>query len=184
LSVTPSTINFGNVVDGTSQSQSATLTANNGPVTVSGASVSEAEFSVTGTAFPVTIPAGYSLSFSVTFAPTTSGTASGTVTFGSNASGSSPVQSVSGSGTVPQSHSAALAWGASASSNVVGYNVYRGTVSGGPYTQINTALDTTTSDTDTTVAAGQTYYYVVTAVDSSGLESGYSNQTSAVIPSP
>jgi len=66
----------------------------------------------------------------------------------------------------------------------VGYNIYRGTVSGGPYSQINTALDTTTSDTDNNVAAGQTYYYVVTAVDSSGTESTYSNQTTAVIPTP
>jgi hypothetical protein len=184
LAVSPASLSFGNVVDGTSQSQSGTLTASNGPVTVTGATSSEAEFTVTGVSFPVTIPAGYSTNFSVTFAPTTSGAASANITFASNASNSSPVQAASGSGTPPPQHSAALSWNASTSSTVVGYSIYRGTVSGGPYTQINSALDTTTSDTDNTVAAGQTYYYVVTAVDSAGTESPYSNQTTAVIPTP
>jgi fibronectin type 3 domain-containing protein len=32
--------------------------------------------------------------------------------------------------------------------------------------------------------AGQLYYYVVTAVDSSGVESVYSNQASATVPTP
>jgi centrosomal CEP192-like protein/ASPM-SPD-2-Hydin domain-containing protein len=184
LAVTPSTVNFGNVVVGTTQSQAAALTASNGPVTVTSATVSQSEFSLTGMALPVTIPAGYSLSFSVVFSPQTSGTASANVTFASNALNSPTVQSASGSGAPPPQHSVALTWAASTSTNVVGYNVYRGTVSGGPYAQINSALDSITSDTDSTVQGGQTYYYVVTAVDSAGAESTYSNQTTAVIPSP
>ncbi len=39
-----------------------------------------------------------------------------------------------------------------------------------------TTLSPKESYTDNTVAAGQTYYYVATAVDGSGNESGYSNQ--------
>jgi fibronectin type 3 domain-containing protein len=34
------------------------------------------------------------------------------------------------------------------------------------------------------VQAGQTYYYVTTAVDGTGLESPYSNQVKTIIPSP
>jgi fibronectin type 3 domain-containing protein len=67
---------------------------------------------------------------------------------------------------------------------VVGYNVYRGGVSGGPYTQINSAPEGATAYTDYNVTAGQTYYYVTSAVDVSGNESAYSNQTQAVIPTP
>src|SRR5260370_38299837 len=37
---------------------------------------------------------------------------------------------------VPVSHSVTLDWTASKSSNIVGYNVYRGGTSGGPYVQI------------------------------------------------
>jgi fibronectin type 3 domain-containing protein len=65
---------------------------------------------------------------------------------------------------------------------VIGYNVYRGTVSGGPYTKLNSSLDGTRTFTDTTVQAGHTYYYVVTAVDSSNVESTYSHQVAASIP--
>jgi fibronectin type 3 domain-containing protein len=169
---------------GTTQSQAATLTASNGPVTVSSDTVSQSEFSLTGMALPVTIPAGYSLSFSVVFSPQTSGTVSANVSFASNASNTPTVQSVTGAGAPPPQHSVALTWTASTSNGVVGYNIYRGTVSGGPYAEINTALDTSTNDTDSTVQGGQTYYYVVTAVDSTGAESGYSNQTTAVIPYP
>ena len=77
-----------------------------------------------------------------------------------------------------------LSWTAS-TSTVVGYNIYRGTVSGGPYTvKLNATPVSGTSYTDTAVVAGQAYYYVVTAVDSSGVESVYSNQASATVPTP
>jgi fibronectin type 3 domain-containing protein len=132
---------------------------------------------------PITIPAGYSTSFSVVFAPQTTGTASANVSFGSSASNTPTLQSLTGTGAQPPQHSVALAWAASSSSNVLGYNVYRGTVSGGPYAQISSAL-AGTAQTDNSVQAGQTYYYVVTAVDTAGKESSYSNQVKAVIPTP
>jgi HYDIN/CFA65/VesB-like, Ig-like domain/Abnormal spindle-like microcephaly-assoc'd, ASPM-SPD-2-Hydin len=179
LALSPSSINFGNVAIGGTQSQSATLTANNGPVTVSSASVNQSEFSLNGIALPITIPSGYSLSFSVVFAPQASGTASANVTFSSNATNTPTTQAVSGSGTAPVVN---LTWNASSSGSIAGYNIYRGTVSGGPYTQINGSLNPTTSNADATVQNGQTYYYVVTAVDVTGAESAYSNQTTAVVP--
>ena len=85
-------------------------------------------------------------------------------------------------GTSP--HSVSLTWAASTSPGVSGYNVYRGSGSGGPYTKVNSALITGTSYLDTTVQAGRTYYYVATALDSSSNESAYSNQAQAVVPSP
>jgi fibronectin type 3 domain-containing protein len=38
--------------------------------------------------------------------------------------------------------------------------------------------------TDMTVADGTTYYYVTTSLDSSNVDSTYSNQTTAVIAPP
>ncbi|MBZ5586704.1 MAG: fibronectin type III domain-containing protein [Acidobacteriia bacterium] len=81
-------------------------------------------------------------------------------------------------------HSATLGWTASTSSGVTGYNVYRGLASGGPYTKMNPSLITGVTFTDANVQAGQTYYYVATAVDSSNAESGYSNQVTALVPNP
>jgi fibronectin type 3 domain-containing protein len=66
----------------------------------------------------------------------------------------------------------------------VGYNVYRSTVSGGPFLKINSALNASTNFVDNIVQAGSTYYYVTTAVNGSGVESAYSNQVKAAIPTP
>ena len=89
---------------------------------------------------------------------------------------------MTGTGATPTQHTADLTW--NSSNNAVGYNVYRGTVSGGPYSMINTSLDGSTAYSDNTVASGQTYYYVATAVDGSSNESAYSAETQAVIPNP
>jgi fibronectin type 3 domain-containing protein len=86
-------------------------------------------------------------------------------------------------GPMVNQHSVSLSWTASTSPGVVGYNVYRGTISGGPYAILNSSLVTGTSYTDTTVQTGQTYYYVATAVDGNRNESSYSSQASAIIPS-
>ena len=115
--------------------------------------------------------------------PQTSGTAAASLSFVSNATNSPATESLSGSEVAPIQHSVDLSWGASSSSNVVGYNVYRAGVSGEPYATVASANSGTTF-VDGSVRAGQTYYYVVTAVDTSGTESVYSNQVQAVIPSP
>jgi hypothetical protein len=179
LTVSPGSANFGNVTVGSSASQAGTLSATGASVTVSSASLSNPEFSVSGVIFPLTIAAGQSVPVTVVFAPQTSGTASAMLSFSSNASTSS-AESLTGDGI---QHSVSLSWTAS-TSTVVGYNVYRGGTSGGPYTRINSALDSNTSYMDSSVQAGQTYYYVTAAVDSTGAESAYSNQVQGVIPSP
>jgi fibronectin type 3 domain-containing protein len=74
-----------------------------------------------------------------------------------------------------------LNWTAS-TSTVSGYNVYRSTTSGAGYAKINSSLVGAVTYADSTVQGGNTYYYVTTAVDSSGTESAFSNQATAVIP--
>jgi Immunoglobulin domain/Immunoglobulin I-set domain len=78
-------------------------------------------------------------------------------------------------------HSVALTWNASPST-VAGYNVYRTTTTGENYVKINPSLVPALDYTDSTVQGSTTYYYVTTAVDSSGNESGYSNEAPAPIP--
>jgi len=80
-------------------------------------------------------------------------------------------------------HRATLFWTASSSPSV-GYNVYRRVQGGGPYVLLNTGIVNADTFADSTVLAGQTYYYVVTAVSNSGVESVFSNETAAVIPTP
>jgi hypothetical protein len=80
-------------------------------------------------------------------------------------------------------HQVTLNWTAS-SSTVSGYNVYRGTTTGGPYTIVNSSLVAGTNYVDTTVTSGTTYYYVTTAVNSSNEASSYSNEVQAIVPYP
>lgn len=181
LSVAPTTISFGNVTDGSYASQPGTLSATGTNVTVTSGTVSNSAFSLSGLSFPITIPAGQNAQFTVTFTPQGSGSASGTVSFTSNASNSPTVASLTGTG-IAAAYDVSLSWTASGSQNVTGYNIYRGTTSGGPYTKINSTLDPSTNYVDSAVADGQTYYYVTTAVNSGNAESAYSNQTQALIP--
>ena len=182
LALTPTALNFGSVTDGTKLSRTSSLSAAGASVTVSSAKLSNAEFTLTGISFPLTIAAGTSVPFTLTFVPQTSGLATGTLSFADNAS-NVPTEALSGTGVASTQHSVSLSW-TDSGSGIVGYNVYRSSISGGPYAKINSALDSTTTYTDTSVLAGKTYYYVTTSVNGSGMQSGYSNQARAVVPSP
>jgi hypothetical protein len=170
------------VTIGSNSALSGSLTASGGSVTVSSASLTNSEFVLSGISLPVTLGASQSATFTVTFTPGAAGATSGTLSFSSNASNSPAVQSMTGTGTAPTPHTVDLTW--NLSSGAVGYNIYRGNSSGGPYTMINSALDGSTAYTDNTVVSGQTYYYVATTVDSGSNESAYSSQVQAIIPSP
>lgn len=113
------------------------------------------------------------------------GTYTGHITVSApGASGSPKTINVSFSVTAPPiSHSVDLKWNASTTSNVVSYSAYRATSSGGPYELLASAI-TGLSYTDRTVIAGTKYYYVVTAVDDSGLESAFSSEAVATVPTP
>lgn len=139
--------------------------------TVSGSSNTAVTWSATG---------GSVSSSGLYTAPSTAGTYTVKAT-----SAADSTESASATVTVsaPVQQTVTLTWGASTSS-VSGYNVYRSTVSGGPYTKINTVLEAATDYVDNTVQSGTTYFYVVTSVNSSGVESAYSNQATAGIPTP
>ncbi len=131
------------------------------------------------------LPAGLALSTTGTISGTP--TAMGTFSFTIKVSDSgAPATTASGNFsitiTAASSYAALLDWTASTSSGISGYNVYRSTVSGSGYVQINSSLVAASTYTDATVVSGQTYYYVTTAVDASGEESTYSDEVQAVIP--
>jgi fibronectin type 3 domain-containing protein len=136
---------------------------------------------MTGGGAPVTLSPAQNLILTVQFSPTSAGTVSGTISIVSNATGSPATVSLSGTGVSPVQHSVDLTWNAS-TSTVSGYNVYRSTVSGSGYVKLNSSLVAVLTYADSTVQSGTTYFYVTTAVDSSGNESVHSNEVPAVIP--
>jgi fibronectin type 3 domain-containing protein len=75
--------------------------------------------------------------------------------------------------------SVALDWSDNTETDLRGYNVYRSLTSGSGYTSVATNI-TVSNFTDNTVTNGTRYYYVVTSVDTGGLQSGYSSEVSAL----
>lgn len=161
-------------------------------------------FAISGTITPTTGGSGATVTLTGPAAATATTDSSGNYSFGSLANGTytvtpgnsgytfTPVnQSVTVSGAnqagvnftaTPQlTHTVALSWVASTTPNVAGYNVYRSTANGSGYAKIAT-LGLVLSYSDAAVQNGTTYYYVTTAVDSTGGESAFSNQATAVIP--
>ncbi|MGO9539331.1 MAG: choice-of-anchor D domain-containing protein [Terriglobales bacterium] len=99
LTSNPSSVSFGNVEVGGSQTQSVAL-SNTGPssLTISAAAAGGTGFSLSGLALPFTLAAGQSTSFNALFSPTAGGAASGSVTITSNGSDSSLSIALSGTG--------------------------------------------------------------------------------------
>jgi hypothetical protein len=183
ISLSTASLNFGNEVVGGTSTLAVTLkNTGNSSVTVSGVSVAGTGFSVSNGTGGATLAAGQTADLNVVFAPKATGNVSGTVSILSNASNSPNRISVSGAGVSSTAHSVTLNWEASSSSNVIGYYAYRSTVSGGSYSRLTSSPVTALRYADGTVIAGETYYYVVTAVNATGTQSGYSVQVRATIP--
>lgn len=185
LTASTTSLSFGSVTVGSNGSQNVVLTnGGNSTVTIGGVNVTGAGFSATGVTAGQMIGAGQTATLAVKFAPASAATFSGAVSVTSNATNSPISISLSGTGTTtPVAHSVSLTWTAS-TSTVVGYNVYRSTTSGGPYTLMTTSSVVGAAYTDNSVQAGVTYFYVITAVDASGNESAFSNEASATVPTP
>jgi Abnormal spindle-like microcephaly-assoc'd, ASPM-SPD-2-Hydin len=87
LTANPTSLGFGSVPVGNSQTMTETLTNSGGSsLTISAVTDSGSGFSVSGLALPLTLNAGQSTPFTVLFSPTTSGAASGAVSITSTAS--------------------------------------------------------------------------------------------------
>src|SRR6266850_601759 len=122
LGVAPSSLNFGNVTVNSPASLQLTLSAVNGPVTISSAQVNSSEFTLPGFVLPVTIPAGQSVAATVKFIPKVPGTASAKLTLTSGATNSPTTVPMTGVGVAVGAHSTDLTWDAS-KDIVIGYNV-------------------------------------------------------------
>src|SRR5262249_11469038 len=147
--VSPTSFGFGSVIVGQSKNMTATLSATGASVTVSSASVSSAEFGLTGPALPLTIAAGQTATFTLTFTPQATGSASAMASFVTNAAGSPLTENLTGTGTAAPQHHVDLSW--SSTSTVTGYNIYRSTTSGSGYVKLNSSLNVTTAYTDNSV---------------------------------
>jgi hypothetical protein len=181
LSSSASNLNFGNVSVASSSARNVTLTnAGTADVTISQVLVAGAGFNSTAST-GLTLSPGQSTTLTSTFAPSATGAATGKLTVSSNASNSPATVSLSGTGVTAGTHTVTLSWNG-AVSGVTGYNTYVSMVPGGPFVKLSSTLAPAHTYTDDSIQSGHTYYYVVTALNSSNEESVYSSEVTAIVP--
>ena len=181
LTLSPKSLDFGNVNVGSSAGLTVTLTASGGAVTLSSDRTNSSEFTIAGLTLPLKIPAGQNVQATLQFTPNASGTANAKAGFFSNAKDSPVFELLKGTGVAQSGHEVDLTWDPG-DGNAVGYNIFRGTTHGGPYQQLNSGLVASTNYSDLDVQGGTTYFYVATEVDGEGRQSAYSTETKAIVP--
>jgi hypothetical protein len=184
LVASAASLSFGSVTIGDTPSQQVILkNTGNASADISSVSLTGNSYTLSGVTSNLVLSPDQSANLMVKFSPKTTGSLPGKVTISSNAAGSPLVIQFSGTGAdTSQQHSVALNWD-QGTSQVVGYFIYRASKPSGPYTKLNSQASSETSYTDSSVASGQTYYYVVTSVNSENIESAYSGQVSVTVPS-
>jgi centrosomal CEP192-like protein/ASPM-SPD-2-Hydin domain-containing protein len=99
ISASPSSVTFGNIQAGSSQTQYETLTnSGDSVVTISQATITGTAFRFTGLSLPLSLDKGHSVTFSVGFSPNAEGGASGGISVVSNASNQNLAIPLSGTG--------------------------------------------------------------------------------------
>ena len=198
VEVSPSSLNFGNLNLQTTSTKNVTV-QNTGDIniTISGVTVVGSGFGYSDLSPGFSLAPNQSVTFQVWFRPQVKGAASGTVDILSANLSAPATLALAGDGVSPTTtpppppppppppvqHTVHLTWNPSDSS-IVGYRVYRSESSGSGFQNITGSLVSATDYDDATVTSGTTYYYAITAVNAAGQESPYSNQATAVVPSP
>jgi hypothetical protein len=179
IGFSPTSLTFTGAVGGTNPSAKPISISNTGGGTLSWTASDNAAWlglsPVSGTNSGV-------VTASVNMTGLAAGTYNGTITITGSGSTNSPQQiPVSFTLTATTAGTATLTWNASTESDLTGYKVYRGTGSGTYGAPLATLPKTTTNYTATGLQNGTTYFFVITAYDSAGNESTYSNEVSKSI---
>jgi hypothetical protein len=184
LVASTTSLSFGSVVIGDTPSQQVTLkNTGNSSADISSVSLTGNSYTLSGVTSNLVLSPDQSANLMVKFSPTTTGSLPGKVTISSNAAGSPLIIQFSGTGAdKSQQHSVVLNWD-QGTSQVAGYFIYRGSKPSGPYAKLNAQATPEASYTDNSVVGGQTYYYVVTSVNSENIESAYSEPVAVTVPS-
>jgi hypothetical protein len=184
VSLSPTSLTFGNAPVDTTSSPYAVTLRNTGTAAlnitntvITGANATDF---IEDDSCSSSVAAGGNCAIAILFAPSATGLRTASLTLTDNASGSPQPIPLSGTGT----HDVILSWTPSTTPGIVGYNVFRGTASEGEsVTPLNSTPINGSTFADVNVTAGATYYYVVTAVAADNVtQSGDSNEVSATIP--
>jgi hypothetical protein len=181
LTASEAGIDFDDVAIGiASKKEVSFLNAGNHELSISAISISGAGFSLSGSG-AATLSPGQRFTVDVNFAPKNTGRQTGSLRALSADGGSLLEMPLAGSGAESSQSVVKLNWEENAASTG-GYVVYRAPDPSGPFMRISTQAVPSAEYVDTGLAAGHTYYYVVTSVGTDDVESEYSPPISATVP--
>lgn len=190
LQTDPASIDFGKIAVKKTTTRKVTISnTGNSKINVSKVVLNGTGFSVSELPSQFALEPQQSTSFQVAVHPQAKGFLKGSLNFTSKDLTTPLSVSLAGNavdpGSIPASsgHTVTLEWSQSPG-NVMGYNVYRGEESGGPFDKLTGSLSESTSYVDSQVEAGLKYYYAVTSVNHGGHESKRSDSVSVTIPNP
>ena len=177
LSVAPASLSFSAVAGGTNPMGQVLGVTNTGGGTLTWSASDNVNWLSLA---PVSGTNNGTISATISVSGLAAGTYSGSITVNATSGGTKNVPvtlvlSPATSGTVT------LNWLANTESDLAGYKIYRGTASGGYGSPIAILGSTSTSHTISTLQSGTTYFFVITAYDTAGNESSYSNEVSKSI---
>jgi hypothetical protein len=179
IGFSPTSLTFTGTVGGTNPAAKPISISNTGGGTLSWTASDNAAWL---TLSPVSGSNSGTVTTSVNLTGLAAGTYNGIITITASGSTNSPRQiPVSFTLSATTAGTATLAWNASTESDLTGYKVYQGTGSGTYGAALATLPKTTTNYTATGLQNGTTYFFVITAYDSAGNESIYSNEASKSI---
>ena len=174
LSITPASLSFSGVAGGANPVGQTLGVTNTGGGTLSWSASDNVNWLSLA---PASGMNNGTVSATVSTSGLVAGTYSGSITVNVAGGGTKDVPvtlvlSPATSGTVT------LNWLANTESDLAGYKIYRGTVSGSYGSPIAVLSNTATTHTVSALQSGTTYFFVITAYDAVGNESGYSNEVS------
>jgi len=185
VALSEASLNFGSLpVDTAGSPASVTLTnSGDSPLSIArlGVTGSDAADFLATSSCGASVEPGKKCTIAILFSPRSSGKHTAAVTIDDNAAGSPHSVALAGAGT----HDVILTWKASATAGIAGYNVFRSTTSTEGKSPLNTSAINGTTYLDASVKPGQTYWYWVTAISSSGgTQSPVGAEATATVPSP
>jgi len=181
LTASEAGIDFDDIAVGNaSKKEVSFLNAGNHELSISAISISGVGLSASG-AGAVRLSPGQRFTVEVNFAPKNTGRQAGSLRVLSADGGSLLEMPLAGSGAESSQSVVKLKWEENPA-NTAGYVVYRAPDPSGPFMRISTQAVPSAEFVDSGLAAGHTYYYVVTSVGSDDVESEYSAPISATVP--
>jgi len=195
ISATPSSLSFGSVLVGNSQSQNVTVrNPGTADLSVTQATISGTGFTLSGMTLPLTIAPSGSASFSVRFAPASAGSFTGSLSLTNNANSAPVIVALSGTGNLQTSLLTASPTSLSFGNQPIGTNATQtATISNTGTSSVSVSAITVTGSGFTvaaptlplTLAAGQSISFGATfAPTTSGSVSGAVTVSSNATNSP